>query len=46
MEKDELDQKYFDRLLKELPQDDPSRSSLYKDLAKLAFQRREYDKTL
>jgi len=47
MGKDELDEKYFDRLLKELPQDDPSRSSLYQDLAKLAFMhRREFDKSL
>jgi tetratricopeptide (TPR) repeat protein len=46
MGKDELDEKYFDRLLKKLPRDDPSRSSLYQDLAKLALHRREYDKSL
>ncbi|CAF1427681.1 unnamed protein product [Adineta steineri] len=43
MGKLDLAQKYFNRLLQELPSNDPLLSSLYKDLGELASQRGDYD---
>ncbi|CAF1200122.1 unnamed protein product [Adineta steineri] len=43
MGKLDLAEKYFNRLLQELPSDDPLLSSLYKDLGELASQRGNYD---
>jgi tetratricopeptide (TPR) repeat protein len=43
MGKLDLAEKYFSRLLKELPSNDPLISSLYEDLGKLASQRGDYD---
>ncbi|CAF1490171.1 unnamed protein product [Adineta steineri] len=43
MGKLDLAEKYFNRLLQELPSDDPLLSSLYKDLGELASQRGDYD---
>ncbi|CAF3867331.1 unnamed protein product, partial [Rotaria sp. Silwood1] len=43
MGKFDLAKQYFNRLLNELPSDDPSRYVLYKDLAELASQVGDYD---
>lgn len=43
MGKFDLAEKYFNRLLRELPLNHPSLSSLYKDLAKVASQKKDYD---
>ena len=46
MEKFDLAEKYFTRLLKELPQNDRSCISLYKDLEKLALQTGDHEKSI
>ncbi|CAF1031891.1 unnamed protein product [Adineta steineri] len=46
MGKFDLAEKYFIRLLKQLPSDDPLHISLYEDLGKLASQRGAYDMSM
>ncbi|CAF4338987.1 unnamed protein product, partial [Rotaria sp. Silwood2] len=42
----DLAEKYFIRLLNQLPPNDHLRGDLYEDLAKLAAQAKDYDKSL
>ncbi|CAF4770404.1 unnamed protein product [Rotaria sp. Silwood1] len=46
MGKFDLAEKYFIRLLEQLPSNDPSRGSIYEDLGKLSSQTGDYDKSV